>query len=240
MSTIKELQASARSMRREGMTFEQIIIRLQTPLPISLVQQWCADISVADRHRDQAYRQRQTQRVIEKNLIDRLSQIESDNRAPLFDSESTAIELNDRVTCRQLIGLLYLTSPYPPLFDNNIAFSSFEVQTLKLFLQLFRRSYEIDERKFRVMLHVTTKTDVDAARQHWSEAAAIPSAQFFSPTIASVLVAKLNPLRMPFGLCQIIYQDSHITQEIIRTACSLLGSLLDEEVDAIAWARRAA
>jgi hypothetical protein len=65
--------------------------------------------------------------------------------------------------------------------SKGVNFTNSDPGLMALFLGLFRQSYELDERKFRVCVHLHSYHDRDKQLKFWSKTSNIPLAQFIKP-----------------------------------------------------------
>ncbi len=64
---------------------------------------------------------------------------------------------------------------------SKVAFINSDPQVLRLFLHLFRRSFDIDEKKFRALIHLHGYHNKQKETRFWSKVLEIPEGQFNHP-----------------------------------------------------------
>src|SRR3989338_5878558 len=85
---------------------------------------------------------------------------------------------------------------------------------IRLFATLLRKCYPIDERKFRVRLHVHYYHPVRKTRAFWSKIANVPLSQFNKVYLKKRSLTKR--FRKNFmGICFLKYSDSNIRKELL-------------------------
>jgi transposase-like protein len=66
---------------------------------------------------------------------------------------------------------------------SNMVFSNSDPAMIKIYLGALRNGFKIDEKKFRIHLHLHEYHDVPKQIQYWSEITGIPAEQFSKPYI---------------------------------------------------------
>lgn len=88
---------------------------------------------------------------------------------------------------------------------------------IRLFVTLLRKCYSIDEKRFRIRLHVHYYHPVRKTRAFWSEVAKVPLSQFNKVYLKKRSVTKR--FRKNFmGICFLKYSDSNIRKELLAIA----------------------
>ena|SRR3989344_3796561 len=85
---------------------------------------------------------------------------------------------------------------------------------LKLFIELLRRSYLLDESKFRVRIHLHYYHEKKELTKFWSELLNIPVSQFAAPYLKP-RSKKKRFRKNSKGICLLRYADSNIRREIL-------------------------
>lgn len=83
---------------------------------------------------------------------------------------------------------------------------------VKTFLQLFRQSFEVDETKFRVLVHIHQYHDDDVIKRFWSEVTGIPVSQFFKSYLKPNTGKRKKVKYM--GSASIRYYDVSVAREL--------------------------
>lgn len=65
--------------------------------------------------------------------------------------------------------------------SNSVGFTNSDPDMIKTFLQFFREGFGVDERKFRVCVHLHSYHKKDTVLQYWSTITNIPLSQFIRP-----------------------------------------------------------
>ena len=98
----------------------------------------------------------------------------------------------------------------------DVAFSNSDPNLVKTFLHLFRCSFELNESKFRVCVHLHTYHDELKQREFWSELTQIPLSQFMK-TYHKANSGKYKKEGYA-GCVQIRYYDAKIARKLLALA----------------------
>ncbi|MEK7628245.1 MAG: hypothetical protein AAB421_02385 [Patescibacteria group bacterium] len=120
----------------------------------------------------------------------------------------------DETTERVLCALLYMCEG-SKLYNNrgNFAFMNSEPALIALFLNLLRRSFALDESKFRACIHLHGYHNARAQTKFWSEVTGISLKQFMRPYIK---IESRQSLREGYqGCIQVVYNDKMIMRQVL-------------------------
>ena len=100
-------------------------------------------------------------------------------------------------------------------------------QMIRTFLMLFRASFTLDEKKFRVCVHLHEYHKKDEILQFWSEVTHIPLAQFTKPYLKP---HTKNVIRNDYkGCMRVSYYDNRILEKIKSMYTYFSDWLLSQE-----------
>lgn len=210
MPHLPELKAQARELRAKGLDWPEISRRLATPLPRTTLEKWCTDIQMPKKFSDRELQEHKSQ----QNALRQLSLAVADDAAMLDASP-------DQRQKRNLLAALYLGGLNPRTADEWLTFGHCDPSVVKIFLQLLRASYEIDERGFRVQLRCRVGHDSSDLLDFWTAALDIPRAQFFQPLRdlpENFFGHEKNASR---GICLVSYLSPQIFHDLQKVAGTL-------------------
>jgi len=99
--------------------------------------------------------------------------------------------------------------------DNRIQFTNSNPQIIKTFMILLRRLYIIDERRFRISLHIHSYHQAKDQINYWSKITKVPTNQFNKPYLKQNTSIRKKPDYQ--GCVNIRYSDTSLTRTIIAT-----------------------
>lgn len=96
---------------------------------------------------------------------------------------------------------------------HRVAFTNSDPQLIKLFVNLLRKAFDLDEKKFNLRLQLHTTHDVEKINKYWSKLLNIPYSRILKPTITSPRGKKHKFNYM--GTCTVRYEDYRIQLKLI-------------------------
>lgn len=175
------------------LSFREIGRRLQ--IDDSLISIWCRNILLDKANK--VMNTNQTKRGVIKN--------------------SELMILNNIIFNKDLIkiicGIIYGCegAKYPA--SNCVAFTNSEPSLISTFVNLLRKGFKLDEKKFRAHLQIHTNQDASKLMSYWSKLLTIPLNKFYKPTITNPTDKKHRSGYL--GTCTIKYYDYRIQLKLI-------------------------
>ncbi|MEK7598802.1 MAG: hypothetical protein AAB487_03635 [Patescibacteria group bacterium] len=97
-----------------------------------------------------------------------------------------------------------------------LMFGNSDPRIIRLFTELLRFCYEIDELKFRCTLQCRADQDIKKMEKFWSEITKIPSTQFYKARIDPRTIGKISKKPDYKGVCRIDYFSADLFNEIMK------------------------
>ncbi len=202
---VKEL-LRAKELRKRGYSLGEISRELKVSK--SSVSIWVKDVSLDNKAKEilNTKIHKSQREFIKRNLLNgRIKQEE----AKLFAKLILKDILIDSKIKMLLCAMIFWCEGTK---DNSVSFMNSDPELLKTFIKLFRESFELNEGKFRVCVHLHTYHDRDKQLIFWSKMLKIPLNQFIKPFI------KLNEgihIRDNYqGCVSVRYHDSSIARKL--------------------------
>lgn len=211
MSVHASLKERAIRLRKQGFSYSQIQARLQVSR--SSLSLWLRHVplssqaqQILNRHVREHYnlhgqeRQERTRLVLEKYL--------TEARADLGNISVTS------ALARVLVSLLHYCEGEKTY--KGVYFTNSDTDLVSLFLRLFRKAFSLDERKFRVCMHLHSYHNEKKLKEYWSHNTAIPQSQF----IKSFRKQEGGKTRKEGynGCVSIRYHDAAVAKDLLMTA----------------------
>jgi hypothetical protein len=112
----------------------------------------------------------------------RRSQTTEKLRSATQFAESVVKKFSQNTSTNQVIcAMLYWCEGTKSISDREFTFTNSDPDLVITFLRLFRSSFQIDEQKFRVCVHLHDYHDAKRQLQFWSKTTNIPLSQFIKP-----------------------------------------------------------
>lgn len=105
--------------------------------------------------------------------------------------------------------------------SHGIYFANSDPSVIKSFLRLFRQGFDVDEKKFRVCLHLHEYHDPQKQLRFWSKTMEIPLSQFIKPYLKPNTGKRIRK-NYP-GCASVRYASSDMARQILMTASAFLS-----------------
>ncbi len=128
---------------------------------------------------------------------------------------------------KSLISMLYWAEGAKHKTVSGLIIVNTDPKLLKLFISLLRNCYELDEKRFRVRLHVHYYHPIKETRRFWSKLLKIPEPQF-SKTLIKKRGLKKRFRKNFHGICILSYLNSSIRKEILA-----LGYAIHDQIEKV-------
>lgn len=115
---------------------------------------------------------------------------------------------------KSLLASLYWAEGAKHAKMSGLVFANTDPKMIELFATLLRKCYKVDEKRFRMRLHLHYYHPVKKTKSFWSNLANIPLSQFNK--IYLKRRSKTKRFRRNFmGICFLKYSDSNIRKELL-------------------------
>lgn len=208
-------------LRHEGKTMNEIAARVGVAK--SSVSLWVRDLSLSPKAQARiASLQTAGQRASQKALFER-------TRRNLLTARTDAEKVIRRVFITPDLALLSCSLLYwcegaKDKNDKTFTFSNSDDQLVRAFMKLMRRALVLDERKFRVRMHLHEYHNEVLQKKFWSEVTNI-SEELFSKTYWKPHTSKTIKEGYP-GCIHIEYYDVTVARKIYATARAFLEDVI--------------
>lgn len=129
--------------------------------------------------------------------------------------------LNDYNVAKIILSIIYLCEGTKNFNSVCITLGNSDPLIIKLFLQLLRFCYKIDESKFRCTLQCRADQKIKELEKFWSKTTKIPLDQFYKARIDNRTIGKKTIKPNYKGVCRLEYFSAEIFWEFIK-----IGELL--------------
>ena len=148
-----------------------------------------------------------------------------------FHLQQAALEAKDLIEKRRitsdiavlLCSLMYWCEGAKSKNDVQFTFTNADPATVRGFITLLRKSFTLDESKFRVIMHLHEYHDEDTQRRFWSKITSVPDHQF-NRTFWKPHTGKSIKPGYP-GCIHLRYYDVKVARKISAVARGFLSSI---------------
>lgn len=132
-----------------------------------------------------------------------------------INKEIITFPMNNLGFYKSILSILYWAEGAKHEKVSGVRFANTDPKLAQLYITLLRKCYDIDEKKFRLRLHIHYYHRTKTVKKFWLRILNIPESQFTSVYIKKRSRAKR--FRKNFmGICFINYLDSSIRKEILE------------------------
>ena len=217
-----DIKSKVETLRRQGKTYREI--RQYFDIPKSTLSTWLGHkIQIPfDRNQQLAHLASIRPLAIKVLRESRLKEKEKQQKElkEKINKEIKTFPLKSPELYKAMLAMLYWAegSKYDKVSGTQFANSSPELS--KLYISLLRKCYDLDEKKFRIRLHLHYYHKAKAVKLFWSKLLNIPLSQFASIYIKKR--SKKKRFRKNFmGICFIYYTGNAIRIELLELAYAL-------------------
>lgn len=217
-----QLKNKAKKLRSRGYTYSEICESLKKKVSKSTLSYWCREVKLPSFYKRKLAKINAINRekgrliAIEVNKLKRKQFLEDlkNKNLPLIK------ELNQRDR-KLLLTSLYIAEGCKYPTTQYLKFASIDPGIIKFYLFLLRKSYNLDESKFRIEILCRADQDLNSLINYWQKVTNIKKRLIYKPRIDKRTIGKETKKKAYRGVCVIDYFDTAIQLEL-----QLLGESL--------------
>lgn len=180
---------------------------------------WLRDVPLSEQARKIIFQKREHARL--KSALTHHAQLRKRlDEAEAFADETVSTIKLDKAMSRVMCSLLYWCEGEKTNTDKTLTFANSDPKLTATFLAMLRKGFEVNEKKFRVCLHLHDYHDEKRQIAFWSRITGIPATQF-SKTYNKPHTGKRTKEGYA-GCASIRYYDTRIARQVQATARALL------------------
>lgn len=221
------LQQQIKQFRRNGRTYSEIksLLKIvQIDIPKSTIAYWCRGVPLPKSY------QSKVKRLNKLNLA-MGRKISSRNRKEKRETFLEGVDINNRNLYRHFannsnsrkitLAILYLAEGSKTA-RGSLMFGNSDPAVVRMFVNLMRECYKLDERKFRCTLQCRADQNIKKLEKFWSKTTKIPPKQFYKARVDKRTLGQISKNQGYKGVCRIDYFSSAIDLELKRIAQRML------------------
>lgn len=206
-----QIKQKATELRNQGFSVKDIAKILNIAVGTSSV--WVRDVDLSELAR---------QRILDKQVLSRWKSAQTWKKKSLDQLakyEAEAIERFEFLDIPPEIALVlcsFLFWAEGTKYTNSfVGFINSDPQMMRVFLGLLRKSFPLDEKKFRAIVHIHEYHNEAQLHQFWSDIMDIPMSQFTKSYLKAHTAQRKRENYM--GTCSIRYYDYKIALQLRST-----------------------
>lgn len=204
-------------LRKRGYSFSEIV--KQVKVAKSSVSEWVRNVPLSDSARKRLLakiklgqlisaenKRKQTERILNKYFQEATVEIKGRNL--------------DKITAKIFCSLLYWCEGGKNHF-HGVNFTNSDTRLVKTFLFLLRKSFDLNEKRFSVCVHLHKYHNIKSQLSFWSKVTDIPKGQFIKPFIKPNTGKRIRE-DYP-GCVAIRYHSNDLVRKLLTTAKAFLS-----------------
>ncbi|HVN26702.1 MAG TPA: hypothetical protein VMT99_03575 [Candidatus Paceibacterota bacterium] len=214
-----DIRDRAVQLRRDGYSLNEILSEIH--IAKSTLSRWVRDVELDAKARKRLLERIQIGQLAardqKKNKV--LASIRSYDRDAMVDLERIRLKPE---YARLLCCMLYWCEGAKDR-NNGVRFTNSDPALVSLFLALFRNSFSLDERKFRVCMHLHAYHEPMQQLDFWSEITNISKRQFLKPYRKANTGKRTREGYQ--GCVTVYYHDNAVARRLLSFAMTALSVL---------------
>ncbi|PIR73353.1 MAG: hypothetical protein COU40_02980 [Candidatus Moranbacteria bacterium CG10_big_fil_rev_8_21_14_0_10_35_21] len=204
------IENKALLLREKGFSFKEISEKLG--ISKSTASLWVRDVILSKKAKNRIHELSVAGRKKGNEVKRKKWEIESDaikKKVKKYFSDIGHSKINPKIAC----ALLYWGEGTKYEGNSSVSFMNADPKMIKYFLYVFRKSFNLNEKKFRALVHLHEYHDVEKQLKFWSNITKIPVAQF-NKSYLKKNTGKNKKENYP-GCISIRYCDIRIYEELM-------------------------
>lgn len=210
----EKIIGKAKSLRLNGFSFREISEKLE--ISKSTASLWLRHVKLSLKAKE---------RISNLGICGRAKAIKT-NRRKRETEDAIIVEkvedylTNAKIDLKVACSLLYWGEGTKHKSNSAVSFTNADPEMISYFLYVFRNSFNLDEKKFRALIHLHEYHNAEKQLKFWSGVTHIPTGQF-NKSYLKKNTGKNKKENYP-GCINIKYFDSKIYKELIFTIRKLI------------------
>lgn len=217
-SKFYSLKPKVINLRKSGKTYGEIIKVIGQSIPKSTLSDWCRNIYLNSKQR----------KKIEKKVKDNCAKgmavawvVNKERRQKYLNSivernKHLSKILKNKDVCKVALSMLYLGEGTKGLTRGSLRVGNSDPFVIDLFLNLMRKCYKIDEKKFRCTVLCRADQNIKKLETYWSDITKIPLSQFYKARIDPRTIGKPTKKLDYKGVCVIDYFSADLFLDLMQ------------------------
>ncbi len=205
-------------LRESGKTYGEIIKIIGRSIPKSTLSDWCSKIYLNSKQRkiinkkikDNCKKGMEAARIVNKKRREKYLKSVVDRNKYL------AKTFKDKNVGKIALSMLYLGEGTKGLDRGSLRFGNSDPFIISLFLNLIRKCYKVDEKKFRCTILCRADQNTSDLEEFWIKTTKISKTQFYKTRVDPRTIGKPSQKLDYKGVCVIDYFSADIFLVLIQ------------------------
>lgn len=211
-----EFRKEAVRLRALGNTYKEVRIALGANIPKGTMSSWCRDLTLGAKALESlrkkwlprnAFARQQARLVLRKVR-------EKETTRMAIELQPTVNKLEEVAVAKIALAMLYFGEGFKTT-KGSVGFGNSSPDMIRLFLQLLRKCYQVDESKFRCTVQCRADQPQKRLEKFWTDLTGISSSQFYPTRVDPRTVGKPTMKPDYLGVLRIDYFSANLFNEIM-------------------------
>ncbi len=214
----------ATAMRQNGMTYVEIRESLGVKIPKSTFTNWFKDVCIPEKQK----RLMAEKMAIKLNNSRQLALVANKRKREsyLLDIHKRVVHLKaliDNIDVAKIsLAMLYVAEGSKST-RGTVDFGNSDPNIIRLFMELLKKCYPIDQKKFRLVVQCRADQDILFLEDFWSKLTKISISQFYKTSVDPRTIGKPSRKLDYKGVCRIYYFSADVDLELKEIFKIIMG-----------------
>lgn len=221
-----EIRERARELRRAGFTYPEIIAELGGDIPQPTLQSWVKDIELTTEQKARI-KQLEVEGARKAQPFGALwNRLQKQKRLQAAQDEAIPAAkrlAHDREALRLMAAALYVGEGSKR--NEAFSFCNSDPNVIRGWMTLLRKSFDLDESKFRCQINISAGMSANELESYWSNVTNVPLSQFIKGNVDKRPNKKTREGYK--GVCVVVYHSVAIRRYLSALAKGVLDEIED-------------
>jgi len=211
------LKLKVKKLREKGKTFSEIKENVGVNISKSTISYWCKGIVLSKKKISHIKNICEGNIKKAQKLAVLANQQKHENKLNriIEDNKDLSLLLKNLDVAKIVLAVLYICEGSKNKRSSCLTIGNSDPKIIKLFLQLLRKCYRINESKFRCTVQCRADQDTKKLEIFWSKVTGIPLSLFYKARIDNRTIGKKSEKTDYHGVCRINYFSADIFWELM-------------------------
>lgn len=224
-SQFSNLKQKAKKLRGIGKTYSEINDSLGVDVPKSTLSLWFKNVRLSKKI---GTKLKEAQNLKINQGLERAMKIRRESRenylSNLIEKNKYLADLLENKNVAKIVLVsLYLGEGSKNPKRGSVMFGNSDPRVIKLFLNLIRKCYKINESKFRCTVQCRAGQNIKELERFWQNVTKIPTDQFYGSRIDLRTVGQKLKKPEYKGVCRIDYFSADMLNDILKAIEVIAG-----------------
>ena len=205
-----ELYKKAIALRQKGLSYQEILRHI--PVGKGTISRWCREIPLTEKQKERLIEKKRNTPLI-RRLKENLAQSKKEAKRWAKEKITNLINL-DKETLLLLSGILLYWAEGTRR-EKDVEFTNTDPKMIILMMEFFRKILKVPENKFKIMVRISEKGNVEKAEKFWLKITGVSKERFRGPELLKLNPKSKSLQKYPYGMCRIVISDVSLSRKML-------------------------